>query len=138
VARSRKSREESFARFKNEVLDVLDMKRTDEGFKREVLGKVVLWHPTGHFGVRYHTHDAKVRRPGGKLQRDHAHTRQSLVNRIFAEEDLEKVFEDAGVLVRVTPKGHERLREFASEDGWDRYRKAGLVVLEIESGKPVV
>jgi hypothetical protein len=39
LGKNGKTNEEAFARFRVEVLDFLDMKRTDDKLKRELLGK---------------------------------------------------------------------------------------------------
>lgn len=83
-----KTYEEAFASFRDEVLDILDMKRTGEKFKREQLSKIVLWHPTGFFPVRFRTRGATLRRPGGKLDRDHVYTRKFLADQILAGRTL--------------------------------------------------
>jgi hypothetical protein len=75
LGKNDKTYEEAFASFRDKVLDVLDMKRTDEKFKREVLSKTVLWHAKGFFGVRYRTLGAgkgKARREASTGPRQHA------------------------------------------------------------------
>jgi hypothetical protein len=69
------------------------MKRTDEKFKREVLGKIVVWHPTGFFGVRHRTRGAATSQPGAKLNRDHVYTRRFLVDQILLGANLRDIFE---------------------------------------------
>lgn len=130
VGKNGKTYEESFGSFQDGVLDVLDMKRTGEKFKREILGKIVLWHPTGFFGVCYRTGGAAHQRPGKKLNRDHVYARKFLVDQILARADLRKVFEMAGTLCYVTPKEHQRLALFADREGWDRYHAAGIHEIE--------
>ena len=73
---------QGFGSFRDNVLDVLEMPRSSEKFKREVLS-TVMWHPGSYWGVRYETADAAKRLPGVKLKRDHVHTRRALVQRIF-------------------------------------------------------
>jgi len=119
---------EAFAKFENEVLDVLDMRRSSEKFKSEVLARTVLWHPGGFFGVRYTSGDAAKRLPGVKVKRDHVHTRRKLVQRILAGHDLQEVFEQAGTMCYVTDEEHRRLSKFdKTHGGWDRYAAAGVV-----------
>jgi Arc/MetJ family transcription regulator len=38
----------------------------------------------------------------------------------------------------VTREEHERLHKFVDEHGWDRYRKAELVVIDTETGERVI
>jgi hypothetical protein len=130
LGRNGKNYEDAFSRFRDEVLDVLDMKRTDEKFKHEVLGKTVVWHPTGFFGVRHRTPGAATSRPGAKLNRDHVYTRRFLVDQILLGANLRDIFEMAGTLCYVTPKEHERLARFAEKEGWDRYHAANIEGIE--------
>ncbi|MGI8406957.1 MAG: hypothetical protein ACR2L3_00390 [Actinomycetota bacterium] len=126
--KNRKTYEEAFTSFRDEVLDVLDMKRTDEKFKRELLGKVVLWHPTGFFPVRHRSRGAALRRPGGKLDRDHVFDRRYLVAQVLGGRDLREIFEMAGTLCYVTPKEHVQLGLQKDKVGWDRYTATGIRV----------
>jgi len=126
VGKNGKTYEEAFASFRDEVLDILDMERTGEKFKRELLSKIVLWHPTGFFPVLFRTRGAALRRPGAKLDRDHVYTRKFLEDQIFAGANLGEIFQNAGMLCYVTPKEHERLGLYRARVGWDRYLAAGI------------
>lgn len=110
---------------------------------RELL-KVLLWKITE--AESFHKHKTRFQsqrasRCNGKekLQHDHVYQRAKMVA------DLEKATpQKVDVILKkacgctVTVKEHGRLSTFAKYDGWARYRKAGIVVIDTQTGKRVV
>jgi hypothetical protein len=50
-------------------------------------------------------------------------------------EDVDEILRNA-VGCTVTKEEHTLLEQFKHLDGWERYRQAGMVVIDMETGQP--
>lgn len=107
---------------------------------RELL-TVLLWKLTeaeshNKYKTRYQTQGAIACRDAIKLRHEHVHQRSKMIDRLLkAEPDEVDNIVAAAVGCTVTIDEHARLAEWDDEYGWDRYRKAGLVVIDTASGE---
>lgn len=70
-----------------------------------------------------------------RVRHEHVVTRRSLAERLESGEDPASVLEDAVACV-VTVEEHDRLAPFdRSHEGWDRYREAGIEVVDMLNGE---
>lgn len=109
--------------------------------KRELLG-ICLWKVTEAGGTKYRIRYRSVASrglPRSELQHEHVFQRQTLVARLLEDPRcLDDVIATAVACV-VTRAEHRRLdaigRERPRLDGWARYRAAGIVVEDTETGR---
>lgn len=74
-----------------------------------------------------------------KLRHDHVYQRSRMIDALLKAkpEDVDGILKD-DIACTVTIDEHRRLAAFDHEYGWDRYRKAGLVVIDTKNGEPVI
>ena len=75
----------------------------------------------------------------GKLRHDHVYQRSRMIDELLQAkpEELDGILKNA-IGCTVTIEEHSRLVPFDHEYGWNRYRKAGIVVVDTESGERVI
>ena len=107
---------------------------------RELL-TVLLWKLTeaeshNKYSTRYQTEGAMACRATSKLRHEHVYQRKQMIARLLnaKPEEVDGILENA-VGCTVTIDEHARLAEWDDEYGWDRYRKAGLVVIDTATGE---
>lgn len=68
---------------------------------------------------------------------DHVFQKKLLVKDLLAakQSQVEKILEN-GVACTITKIEHDVLEKYKTDDGWDRYKKARIVVIDRETGKP--
>ena len=111
--------------------------------KRELLS-VCLWKLTeaesrGKYNLRFQT-PAALEAPRSEKQHEHVVERKSIVDALLASPgETDKILEGA-VGCTVTKDEHRRLSALSRErpdlEGWDRYRAAGIRVLDLKTGGP--
>ena len=99
--------------------------------KRELLS-VCLWklteaRPASKYALRFRTFDALA--GTGPLRHEHIHQRKHLVTALLSGETLESAMSRV-IACTVTQAEHRRLGESMDCDGWERYRRAGLRVVD--------
>lgn len=103
-----------------------------------------LWFVTeteGKYGARYKTRgvldleaEAPIANWQSRLRHEHVVTRKQLADRLRAGEDPERVVADAVACI-VTKEEHDKLTPFdRTHKGWDRYRAAGIEVIDTSTG----
>ncbi len=104
--------------------------------KRELLS-ICLWKITeadGKWNLRYRSEGAQYLSGNEGLRHEHVFTRKHLIDRLLSGEGLESVLADAIACV-VTATEAKVLDRVSDEfQGWDRYRKAGIRVLDLVTG----
>jgi hypothetical protein len=109
--------------------------------RREFL-KIALWKVTEAEGSSKHktqlqSQAARTAPRGTKLQHDHVFQRAKMVDTLLEAEPhgIDAILQGA-VGCTITKDEHTRLNDFKHLDGWDRYRAAGIVVIDMDTGKP--
>lgn len=109
-----------------------------DAYRRELLDNV-LWlvtaAPSGKYKTRFRCH-AAVTNPNAELRHEHVYTRRSLIKRMLDDPGcIEKVVHELAIGCVVTKAEHKRLSQFdKSHEGWERYRAAGIEVLDMAAG----
>jgi len=104
--------------------------------KRELLS-VCVWklteaRPASKYALRYRTPDALTGE--GALGHEHVHQRARLVAALLAGEEPIETIVARAVACTVTRAEHGRLDRYKDCDGWERYRRAGLRVIDTLAG----
>jgi hypothetical protein len=75
----------------------------------------------------------------GRLQHDHVYQRQKMIAALLeaSPQEVDEIL-DAAVGCTVTVEEHHRLKAFDHEYGWERYRKAEVLVIDTASGERLV
>jgi hypothetical protein len=107
---------------------------------RELL-TTLLWKLTeaeshNKYSTRYQTEGAMACRAKSKLRHEHVYQRNQMIGRLLNAklEEVDGILENA-VGCTVTIDEHSRLAKSDDEYGWERYRKAGLVVIDTATGE---
>ncbi len=107
---------------------------------RELL-TVLLWKLTeaeshNKYKTRYQTQGAMACRETSELRHEHVYQRSKMIDRLLKAkpDEFDKILAGA-VGCTVTIDEHSRLAKWDDEYGWDRYRKAGLVVIDTATGE---
>ncbi len=106
----------------------------------ELLG-ILLWKLTEadsqKHKTRFQTQGALNRCGNTKLQHEHVFQKAKMIALLMKAkpEEVDSILQDA-VGCTVTKEEHEVLKGFDAEYGWDRYRKAGLTVIDTLTGEP--
>lgn len=100
----------------------------------------MLWKITeadGKYTARYQSQGAME--PGAELHHEHVFQKKRMIDRLIAAsaEEIDGILADACCCV-VTRQEHERLKSYDNEYGWERYRKAGIVVIDTQSAKRII
>lgn len=110
-----------------------------ERHRKGILNGCIWLITEGTVGKKYQTRyrtSAAVASKNGPLRHEHVYTRKSLVARMVNGEPVEAVLKEA-IGCTVTAEEHDRLRPFDStHEGWERYRQAGIDVLDMATGDP--
>jgi hypothetical protein len=103
---------------------------------RKALVSGTLWFITearGKYSTRYWSRAAKDN-PSSKLQHEHVFTRKDLTARLMAEPQKAREILQSAIACVVTVDEHRRLAEAERQDrslrGWDRYKAAGIEVVD--------
>jgi hypothetical protein len=108
--------------------------------RRECLG-IALWKYTEAEGIsKYKTRfrsEATLAAASADLRHDYVFQRANMIEALMQakSEDVDKIIKGA-VGCTVTKDEHARLDQFKHLDGWERYRQARIVVIDMETGKP--
>ncbi len=111
-----------------------------EKHQRELL-RVLLWKITEAEGDKYETRfqsqGAQKVREKGKLRHDHVYQCSQMIDKLLVAkpEDVDGILNMA-IGCTVTLAEHTHLNKFDSYYGWERYKRAGIPVTNIESGTP--
>ena len=108
---------------------------------RELIG-ILLWKITeadGKYNTRYRTQSALTCEDRTQLRHEHVYQRSKMIDALLQAElqDVEQILQSA-VACTVTVQEHLSLNQFDEEYGWERYRKAGLVVIDMLNGERFV
>ena len=107
--------------------------------RREFL-KLAQWKVTEAEGrTKYKTRmcsqESLSNAPGSKLEHDHVFQRSLMVDALLsASPDAVDTIIKGAVGCTITKQEHDRLKQFEHLDGWGRYRAAGIVVINTETG----
>ena len=105
-----------------------------ERHKRDVVSGM-LWKITearGKYKTRYRSRGAME--SGAQVQHEHVFTRKVLTDRILAKPELAREILRDAIACVVTVEEHQRLSSVsASLRGWDRYKAAGIEVVDTDS-----
>jgi len=76
---------------------------------------------------------------GVNLQHKHVFQKKQMINRLMTApiDEIDRILADACCCV-VTRQEHERLKPFDNEYGRERYRKAGIIVIDKQTGERIV
>jgi hypothetical protein len=109
---------------------------------RELLDKL-LWKLTERDGSKYKTRLQSQRALDSSavrgLRHEHVFQKEIMINLLMAAapDEIDGILQDA-VGCTVTIEEHARLAPFDKEYGWERYRKAGIEVINAETGERVI
>jgi hypothetical protein len=123
---------------------LLDKNRPDalSTHYRELLS-TLLWKITeaeSHkYKTRFQTQGALDCTDSRLLRHEHVFQRSKMIFALerAAPEEVERILQDA-IGCTVTTEEHSLLCNFEALDGWDRYRNAGLVVIDTQTGERVI
>jgi hypothetical protein len=109
---------------------------------RELL-RILLWKITqaesSTHATRFQSQDALKFREKGNLRHDHVYQCAKMIDRLLgAEPDQVDHILKVAEGCTVTRDEHTRLHRFDNEYGWVRYEKAGIVVINTETGKRIL
>jgi hypothetical protein len=118
------------------VRTLLEAKALWKAHRVEFLKKA-LWKVTEADGVRKHEtlYRSKASlRQSNDLRHDHVWQRANMVKNLMANpNDVEAILNKA-VGCTITKHEHTLLNRFSNLDGWERYRQAGIVVIDMATG----
>jgi hypothetical protein len=109
-----------------------------DAYRRELLDNV-LWlvtvAPSGKYTTRFRSRAAVVD-PHAELRHEHVYTRRSLIRRMLDDPScIGTVIREQAIGCVVTKAEHRQLSRFdKSHEGWERYRAAGIDVLDMAAG----
>lgn len=111
--------------------------------KKRMVGYVI-WevatYLNGNFKGRYRSKG--VLAPGATIQRDHVNQKARIIERLLANPDQADSILGDLVHCVVTKEEHDRLTAYSKMnsdvDGWDRYRMAGVEVMDMLTGKQLI
>jgi hypothetical protein len=109
--------------------------------RRECLG-IALWKYTEAEGV--HKHKTRFRSKASlsaspaDLRHDHVFQRANMIEALMrvGETGVEEIIKNA-VGCTITKAAHIRLNEFKHLDGWERYNRAGIEIIDMEAETPL-
>ena len=107
---------------------------------RELL-TILLWKLTeadsAKYRTRYQSTEA-LRDSGGKFHHEHVYQRAKMIDALLkAQPDQVDGILDLAVGCTITRHEAERLRRFDDDYGWERYRKAGIEIMDTSQDPPV-
>jgi hypothetical protein len=88
------------------------------------------------YETRYQSQDALKFRQKGNLRHEHVYPCVKMIDNLLAQPDRAEEILDTAIGCTVTVAEHNHLGKFDDEDGWERYRKAGIVVMDISKNPP--
>jgi hypothetical protein len=105
---------------------------------RELLDKMI-WKITeadGKNDTRYQSEVALSKPNGIRLQHGHVYQKKNMIDLLLRAkaDEIDKILALACGCC-VTEQEHVRLSQFNSDYGWERYRKAGIIVIDGFTGK---
>ena len=107
-------------------------------FVRLALWKVTEAEGKAKYKTRFQSQGAMAARENVKLQYEHVYPRAKMRNMLLAArpEEIDEIISKA-VGCTVTEEEHHRLSAIKNCDGWERYIRAGIVVIDMETGSPL-
>jgi hypothetical protein len=104
----------------------------------------LLWKLTeaegGKYGTRFKSSGAAGCEDKKKLRHDHVFQRKRMVAALMkaAPDEVDKILETAVGCI-VTVEEHDLLSSKFDKkcDGWERYRRAGIIVIDTQTGEPM-
>ncbi|MEX2659435.1 MAG: hypothetical protein WD232_07040 [Acidimicrobiales bacterium] len=121
------------------VTAVLELQGVDAAHIRSLLN-VLIWHLTeadGKYTCRYQSSGALTAPKGAKLNHEHVVPRKALIDRLLKAPGEQAEILGQAVACVVTKTEHERLSALkAPREGWDRYRAAGVRVIDRMTAEP--
>ena len=108
----------------------------------EDLIDILLWRITeadGKYNTRHKTTGALACTDKSQLRHEHVYQRSKMITALVKAEpgEVDTILEDA-IGCTVTEDEHALLLEFDGLYGWERYRQAGIVVMNTETGERVI
>jgi hypothetical protein len=111
---------------------------------RKELLNILLWKLTeaecdDKHNTRYQTQGAIGCNDPRKLRHEHVFQRSKMIERLkkATPEQIDIILADA-VGCTVTTEEHTRLSKYGNYYGWERYRKAGIAVIDTQTGERIV
>ena len=140
--RPRKDRDQRRASVKRMVRFALDEALHPEARARIL--KEALWMATE---IEFHKHKISLRTPeadaeilrglpklGSRVQHEHVYQRKWVIQQLLAEpERAEALLDEYAVACVVTKAQTEELKKHDALVGWERYKAAGLTVVEVQA-----
>lgn len=147
--RPKNDRESHITGLKQLVAHILTFDGLSE-YKREAIDRL-LWNITeidGKYRTRYRSEgalfidrqeDRRSRPPGQRLlQHEHVYTRSWLLRQLVERPGETSTILDLAIGCVVTRDEHAKLRAVRDQEGWARYRSAGIRVYDLASEPPSV
>jgi hypothetical protein len=117
--------------------------------RHEVLGEhcrkllnTLLWAVTerdGKYTTRFRSADALASSGTSNLCHEHVFQREKMIDLLMAAKPVEiKGILEHAVGCVITREEHVRLKPFDNEYGWERYRKARIIVINTETGDAII
>jgi hypothetical protein len=102
--------------------------------------RILMWKTTqaesSSHKTRFQSQDALKFRDKGKLRHDHVFQCVKMRAELLANPQRTDEILETAVGCTVTLAEHDRLHHFDAEYGWERYRKAGIVVMDTSKQPP--
>lgn len=99
--------------------------------------KVTVAEGRTKYKTQFRSREAISNPPGTKLEHDHVFQRSLMVDALLsASPDAVDTIIKGAVACTISKQEHDRLKQFGHLDGWDRYRAAGIVIVDTETGEP--
>jgi hypothetical protein len=110
-----------------------------EDHKKSLITRM-LWKITeanGKYSTRYYSEKA-LKCSKDERRHDHVWTRKKMVERLIDEPSLVEHEIEQAIGCTVTKDEHHALTKFdTSCDGWERYKRAGIVVWDLKENRPL-
>jgi hypothetical protein len=102
--------------------------------------RILMWKATqaesSSHKTRFQSQEALKFRDKGNLRHDHVFQCVKMRTELLAHPERADEILEAAVGCTVTLAEHNRLHHFDAEYGWERYRKAGIVVMDTSKQPP--
>jgi len=106
---------------------------------RELL-RILLWKmtqaETSTHKTRFQSQEAIKFREKGNLRHDHVFQCVKMIDALLADPEKADEILKTSIGCTVTAAEHKLLHKFNEADGWERYRKAGIVVMDTSQHPP--
>lgn len=117
------------------VKEILELSGLYPAHRRSFLKTALSKYTEGEGG---HKHKTRFRSKasyaaGSKLRHDHVYQRARMVDLLMAQPENVEAILSSAVGCTITKEEHAGLDNYRHLDGWERYREAGIVIVDTET-----